>query len=53
MKQLAEMLVGLGCQNVQTYIQSGNVLLQDVEGTFLADDLIPDTLLTLLTRMFK
>jgi glutathione S-transferase len=26
---------------------------QDVEGTFLADDLIPETLLTLLTRIFK
>ena len=31
MKQLAEMLVSLGCQNVQTYIQSGNVLLQHPE----------------------
>ena len=31
MKQLAEMLVSLGCQNVQTYIQSGNVLLQHAE----------------------
>jgi glutathione S-transferase len=26
---------------------------QDVEGTFLADDVIPDTLLILLTRIFK
>ncbi|PKG97331.1 DUF1697 domain-containing protein [Paraglaciecola sp. MB-3u-78] len=31
MKQLSEMLVGLDCQNVQTYIQSGNVLLQHHE----------------------
>jgi uncharacterized protein (DUF1697 family) len=31
MKQLTEMLGGLGCQNVQTYIQSGNVLLQHAE----------------------
>jgi len=31
MQQLAEMLNGVGCQNVQTYIQSGNVLLQHSE----------------------
>jgi uncharacterized protein (DUF1697 family) len=31
MKQLADMLLGLSCQNVQTYIQSGNVLLQHHE----------------------
>jgi uncharacterized protein (DUF1697 family) len=31
MKQLSEMLMGLGCQKVQTYIQSGNVLLQHQE----------------------
>ncbi|WP_339722702.1 DUF1697 domain-containing protein [uncultured Paraglaciecola sp.] len=31
MKQLADMLLGLGCQNVHTYIQSGNVLLQNSE----------------------
>jgi uncharacterized protein (DUF1697 family) len=31
MKQLTEMLVGLGCQNVETYIQSGNVLLKHAE----------------------
>ena len=31
MKQLAALLVGLGSQNVQTYIQSGNVLLQHTE----------------------
>jgi uncharacterized protein (DUF1697 family) len=31
MKQLADLLVGLGCQSVQTYIQSGNVLLQHAE----------------------
>lgn len=31
MKQLAELLIGLDCQNVQTYIQSGNVLLQHAE----------------------
>jgi uncharacterized protein (DUF1697 family) len=31
MKQLADMLVGLGCQNIETYIQSGNVLLQHRE----------------------
>jgi uncharacterized protein (DUF1697 family) len=30
-KQLADMLVGLGCQNVKTYIQSGIVLLQHTE----------------------
>ena len=31
MKKLAEMLLSMGCQNVQTYIQSGNVLLQHSE----------------------
>ena len=31
MKQLVEMLLGLGCQNVRTYIQSGNVLLRHSE----------------------
>ena len=31
MKQLAEMLVEMGAKNVQTYIQSGNVLLQIAE----------------------
>ena len=31
MKQLADMLVGLGYQNVETYIQSGNVLLRHPE----------------------
>lgn len=31
MKQLAEMLLGCGCQYVRTYIQSGNVLLQHSE----------------------
>jgi uncharacterized protein (DUF1697 family) len=31
MKQLAEMLHSCGCQNVHTYIQSGNVLLQHGE----------------------
>lgn len=31
MKQLKEMLFGLGCQNVETYIQSGNVVLQHSE----------------------
>jgi len=31
MKQLADMLIGLGCKNVQTYIQSGNMLLQHAE----------------------
>lgn len=31
MKPLADLLVSVGCQNVQTYIQSGNVLLQHAE----------------------
>ena len=31
MKQLKEMLDALGCENVQTYIQSGNALLQHPE----------------------
>ena len=31
MKKLAELLLGLNCKNVQTYIQSGNVLLQHAE----------------------
>jgi uncharacterized protein (DUF1697 family) len=31
MKQLAAMLVGLGGQGVETYIQSGNVILQHAE----------------------
>ena len=31
MKQLAALLVGLGSQNVQTYTQSGNVLLPHTE----------------------
>ncbi|WP_299072055.1 DUF1697 domain-containing protein [uncultured Paraglaciecola sp.] len=31
MKKLSEMLLGLDCQNIQTYIQSGNVLLQHGE----------------------
>ncbi|MEP1447480.1 MAG: DUF1697 domain-containing protein [Paraglaciecola sp.] len=31
MKRLKETLLGLGCQNVETYIQSGNVVLQHPE----------------------
>lgn len=31
MKRLAELLVGCGCQNVHTYIQSGNVVLRHPE----------------------
>ena len=31
MKQLAAMLVGLGGQGVETFIQSGNVILQHAE----------------------
>ena len=33
MKQLASLLLGLDCQNVQTYIQSGNLLLQHQESS--------------------
>jgi uncharacterized protein (DUF1697 family) len=31
MQQLKSMLVSMGCQNVQTYIQTGNVLLEHTE----------------------
>jgi glutathione S-transferase len=38
--------------NVTKWVERMNQT-QDVEGEFLADDVIPDTLLDLLTRMFK
>lgn len=42
MKQLADMMVGLGCQNLQTYIQNGIVLLQHTEsnGQVLSNQIV-------------
>lgn len=41
MKDLRELLAGLGLQNVQTYIQSGNVVFrgEDVERNALAQEI--------------